>query len=261
MASNPPSRCCFMGFRHEGQPKGSLQEIFDLETYIAKPQVSQCCKSTKVTYEDKYIVILTDIYGHKFNNVQLIADELADKTGLSVLVPDILFGDPVIKLDGSTHLQEWLSKHSPEKTINEAVQPFLQKLRDEKKPSFVGVIGYCFGAKFAIQQLAEDGLADVSAVAHPSFVTIEEIAAIAKEKPLLISAAETDPVFTKELRHQTEAKLMEKGNRYQLDLFSGVSHGFAARGDISDPWVKYCKEKVLADQIHWFTYFANQGKN
>lgn len=129
-----------MGFRHEGQPKGSLQEIFDLETYIAKPQVSQCCKSTKVTYEDKYIVILTDIYGHKFNNVQLIVDELADKTGLSVLVPDILFGDPVIKLDGSTHLQEWLSKHSPEKTINEAVQPFLQKLRDEKNhPSLVSL--------------------------------------------------------------------------------------------------------------------------
>ncbi|KAK5960263.1 protein AIM2 PWA37_002333 [Arxiozyma heterogenica] len=239
MASNPPSKCCFMGFRHEGQPKGSLQEIFGLETYIAKPQVSHCCKSTKVTYEDKYIVILTDIYGHKFNNVQLIADELANKTGLS----------------------EWLSKHSPEKTRNEAVQPFLQKLRDEKKPSFVGVIGYCFGAKFAIQQLAEDGLADVGAVAHPSFVTIEEVAAITKEKSLLISAAETDPVFTEELRHQTEAKLMEKGNCYQLDLFSGVSHGFAARGDISDPWVKYCKEKALADQIHWFTYFANQGKN
>lgn len=261
MASNPPGKCCFMGFRHEGQPNGSLQEIFGLETYIAKPQVSQCCKSSKVVCEDKYIVIVTDIYGHKFNNVQLIADELADKTGFCVLVPDMLFGDPVIKLDGSTNFQEWLNKHSPEKTRNEAVQPFLQKLRDEKNPSFVGVVGYCFGAKFVIQQLAEDGLADVGAIAHPSFVTIEEVAAITKDKPLLISAAETDSIFTEELRHQTEAKLKENGNCYQLDLFSGVSHGFAARGDTSNPWIKYCKEKVLADQIHWFTYFANQGKH
>ena len=36
-------------------------------------------------------------------------------------------------------------------------------------------------------------------VAHPSFVTIEEVDAIAKEKPLLISAAETDSIFPEEL--------------------------------------------------------------
>lgn len=261
MASNPPGKCCFMGFRHEGQPNGSIQEIFGFETYVAKPQPSHCCNSRNTVHEDKYIVIITDIYGHKFNNVQLIADELADKTGFSVLVPDILFGDPVIKLDGTANFQEWLGNHSPEKTRNEAVQPFLQKLRDEKNPSFVGVIGYCFGAKFVIQQLAKDGLADVGAVAHPSFVTIEEVDAIAKEKPLLISAAENDSVFPEELRHLTEAKLKENGNCYQIDLFSGVTHGFVARGDTSNPWVKYCKEKALADQIHWFTYFANKGKN
>lgn len=250
-----------MGFRHEGTPLGSCQEVFGLDTYVAEPQGSVCCNNTPKQQCKEYIVILTDIYGHKFNNVQLIADQLAQETDCIVYVPDILFGDPVIALDGSTDFAKWLSDHPHEKTRNEAVQPFLKKLREEKNPHFIGVIGYCYGAKFAIQQLSQkDGLADAGAIAHPSFVSVEEVDAIAKEKPLLISAAETDHIFPEDLRHLTETKLKENGNCYQLDLFSGVSHGFAARGDVTVPWIKYAKEKALLDQIHWFNYFKNANK-
>lgn len=251
-----------MGFRHEGTPLGCFQELFGLDTYVADPQggeAKKCCREkADAQKEKKYIVIITDIYGYKFNNVQLIADQLAQQTGITVLVPDILFNDPVIKLDGSTDFTKWLSSHTPEKTRNEAVQPFLQGLKTERQAEFIGVIGYCFGAKFVIQQLAEDGLADVGAIAHPSFVEAKEVEAIDNKKPLLISAAENDSIFTEELRHLTESILKKKGNCYQLDLFSGVNHGFAARGDVSIPWVKYAKEKALADQIHWFKYFASQ---
>ena len=48
-----------------------------------------------------------------------------------------------------------------------------------------------------------------------------------------------------ELRHQTEDELAKlNGVRYQVDLFSGVTHGFAVRGDINNPIVKYAKEKL-----------------
>ncbi|CAL9731531.1 hypothetical protein MOUN0_L11034 [Monosporozyma unispora] len=262
MASNPPGKCCFMGFRHEGETHGSFQDLYGLDTYVTEPQVSECCKGkssdAEVKKVNKYIVILTDIFGHKFNNVQLLADQLAQGTGFHVLVPDILFNDPVIDLDGSTDFQKWLHDHPHDKTRNEAVQPFLESLKKEKNPDFIGIIGYCYGAKFAVQQLSQDGLADVGAIAHPSFVSIEEVDAIPKSKPLLISAAEKDVIFTEELRHLTEDKLKENGITYQLDLFSGVEHGFAARGDISIPWVKYANEKALADQIHWFNYFGNK---
>ncbi|RCK58927.1 hypothetical protein Cantr_07251 [Candida viswanathii] len=40
--------------------------------------------------------------------------------------------------------------------------------------------------------------------------------------------------------------------RYQVDLFSGVAHGFAVRGDIKDPVVRYAKEKALSDQLCFF---------
>ncbi|CCE94292.1 protein AIM2 TDEL_0H04330 [Torulaspora delbrueckii] len=245
MASNPPGACCFKGFYHEGTPKGTLSDLYGIDTYVTGSQSNE-----------KVIVIITDIYGHKFNNTQLVADTLGD-AGFRVYIPDILFGDAIEKLDGSVDFNEWLGKHNPQKT-KAIVDQFLSGLKKENSPKFVGIVGHCFGAKYAIQQIhATEGLADVCAVAHPSFVSIEEIAAIGKEKPLLISAAENDSIFPPELRHQSEAKLAEIGARYQLDLFSGVSHGFAVRGDTSDPVVRYAKEKALVDQIYWFNHFSD----
>ena len=107
----------------------------------------------------------------------------------------------------------------------------------------MGSIGYCYGAKYVIQNLSSSGFLDAGAVAHPSFVSIEEVKEI--KRPLIISAAETDSIFPPELRHQTEDELAKlNGVRYQVDLFSGVTHGFAVRGDINNPIVKYAKEKL-----------------
>lgn len=245
MASNPPGACCFKGFYHEGTPKGSLVDLYGVEAYVTGSQSN-----------DKVIVILTDVFGHKLNNTQIIADQLG-AAGYRVYIPDILFGDAIENLDGSVDFNDWKERHNANKT-RAVVDQFLSGLIKEHSPKFIGAIGHCFGAKYAIQQIhATDGPVDVCAVAHPSYVTIEELAAIGKEKPLLISAAEKDTIFPPELRHLSEAKLAEIGARYQLDLFSGVSHGFAVRGDDKDPVVRYAKEKVLLDQIHWFNHFSS----
>ena len=64
-----------------------------------------------------------------------------------------------------------------------------KRVKEELKPTFLGGIGYCFGAKFAVQNLSINGYLD-AAVAHPSFVSMEEVKAI--KRPIIISAAETD---------------------------------------------------------------------
>lgn len=247
MASNPPGECCFKGFYHEGTPKGTYATIYDVNTYVAGT----------TSPKDKVIVILTDVYGYQFNNANLIADQLAE-AGFKVYIPDILFNDPIVELDGSADFPSWLKNHTPDRTAG-VVNKFMSALKKDQNPKFIGVIGYCFGAKFAVQQLdSKTGTADVVAIAHPSFVSMEEIAAMDKSKPIIISAAENDEIFSEPLRHQTEDKLKEIGATYQLTLFSGVSHGFACRGDVSQPFIKYAKEKALADQIHWFNYFCKQ---
>lgn len=239
MASNPPGKCCTLSSFHEGTPVGKHESVFGLDTYITGFEHST----------SRVIVILSDIHGHRFNNTLLVADELA-KAGYRVYIPDILKNDPV---GPTTDFASWLQKH-PNEVTRPIVDGFLKSLRGEVgTSSFIGVIGYCYGAKYAIQHLAEEGLATAGAIAHPSFVTIEEVAAI--KKPIVIAAAEIDPIFTTELRHQTEAKLAEINARYQLTVFSGVEHGFSIKGDTKNPLVKYAKEKTLVDQLQWFALF------
>ncbi|KAH3676507.1 hypothetical protein OGATHE_001497, partial [Ogataea polymorpha] len=60
-----------------------------------------------------------------------------------------------------------------------------------------------------------------------------------------------------DLRAKTLEILQKKNIRYQIDLYSGTSHGFSVRGDLSDPVIKYAVEKALLDQIHWFRSFIN----
>lgn len=240
MASNPPGKCCFQGFYHEGEPKGQFSSLYEVETYETGSE------------SENVLVLLTDVFGPKLLNVQLIADQLAD-AGFKVYIPDILFGDYITKLDDPNFDREaWFARHSEEAT-HILVTDFLTELKKDKNPKKIGVIGYCFGAKYGIKQIADDGLADACAMAHPSFVTMEELAAI-KERPLLISAAEEDPIFPHELRRQTEDKLNEIGAFYQINLFGGVSHGFAVRGDLTQPKVRFAQDKTIEDQIFFFKF-------
>ncbi|KAG7666361.1 uncharacterized protein J8A68_000106 [[Candida] subhashii] len=234
MASHPPSTCCLKASFHEGTPIGKHQELFGVDTYV-------------VGESDKVIVIMTDIYGNRFNNIMLIADEFSRK-GYKVLIPDILLNDAIEygKFDFST-FGEWRTRHTPEITAP-IVDGFLKQVKHEINPKYLTAIGYCFGAKYTVQQLAEGKYLDAGALAHPSMVTIEEVQAIAK--PILISAAEVDQSFTRELRYQTEEELTKKGNvRFQIDVFQGVTHGYAVKGAESEPLTRYAIEKTLQDQV------------
>ncbi|OBA25804.1 alpha/beta-hydrolase [Hanseniaspora valbyensis NRRL Y-1626] len=247
MASYPPSDCCTKGFLHDGTPTGCYIELGDskIKTYVTKPGFK----------EDRIIVILPDIFGIYLPNTLMIADQFACKSGYTTYIPDILLNDHIdysLLVQGKVDINTWKVNHTNEIT-RPVVEESLKKIKEQNKDKKICVIGYCFGAKFAVQQLnGKDGFADVGAIAHPSGVTIEEVAAISK--PILFSCAENDDLFPMENLVATIEKLKENKATYQLDFFSGVSHGFAARGDPSDKNVKYAKEKVFADQTHWFDY-------
>jgi dienelactone hydrolase len=94
---------------------------------------------------------------------------------------------------------------------------------------------------------------DVGFVAHPSFVTEEELAAITG--PLSIAAAETDNIFPEEKRHQSEVILRQTGVPYQICLYSGVRHGFSVRGDMSIKMERFGKEQAFCQAVQWFDEF------
>lgn len=248
MASYPPSDCCAKGFIHEGEPKGTYIDINDIKTYRTQPGFR----------DDAIIVILPDIFGIYLPNSLLIADQFACKSGYTTYIPDILFNDQIALEDlnsGKVDVPKWLGNHSNEIT-REIVEKALKSIKAENPNKKICVIGYCFGAKYAVQQGAKGGFADVVAIAHPSFVTIEEVEAL--NVPIIISCAEVDSQFPADKRVETQAKLQEIKATYQIDIFSGVSHGFAARGDPKDENVKYAKEKVFFDQSYFFDHHVKK---
>ncbi|CAG9977249.1 unnamed protein product [Clonostachys byssicola] len=245
MASNLPGPCCFSGFKHEGTPTGTLQVINGVKTYIAKPSGNQEPQNA--------VLLLSDVFG-VVQNSMLLADDFASNGYLCVL-PD-LFEEEHLPLDvfekGTFDIPAWAARHGPEQ-----VDPILERtisfLRDIVGVEKIAGAGYCFGGKYVARFLKE-GKLDIGYTAHPSYITFEELQGI--ERPLSITAAELDHIFTRELRHKSEDTLTTTRQPYQICLYSGVEHGFAVRGDLTVPHNKFCKEQAFIQALAWFDYYT-----
>jgi dienelactone hydrolase len=202
-----------------------------------------------------------------WNNSQLIADQFA-ANGYYTLLIDEFDGDALtVNRPPGFDFPAWVGKHPPEK-VDPIVEAGVKYLKD-KGVKKIGAVGYCFGAKYVARFLNGRGV-DAGYSAHPvsqphpfpvilriglhmdhqSFVTEEELGAI--KGPFSISAAETDAIFTVELRHKSEGIFKETKQPWQINLFSGVEHGFAVRGDPSVKHQKFAKEQAFLQAVHWF---------
>ncbi|KAF2760040.1 alpha/beta-hydrolase [Pseudovirgaria hyperparasitica] len=239
MTSNAPAQCCTVGVKHEGKAAGKVQEFGGYQAYVSFPQD----KST--TYG---VLLLPDVIGHEFINAQLIADQFA-ANGYFTVMPDLFSGDPV-KLNPPEGFQimDWLQNHLPA-NVDPIVAATIAAMRSAGVQK-LGAVGYCFGGKYVARFLNAKGGVDAGFTAHPSFVDEEELRGV--EGPLSIAAAETDKIFPAEKRRQTEDILKEMKATYQLNLFSGVEHGFAVRGDVSQKQIRFAKEQAFYQAVQWF---------
>jgi dienelactone hydrolase len=55
-------------------------------------------------------------------------------------------------------------------------------------------------------------------------------------EPLFLSCSEVDHTFDTDGRRLAIDILQREKKTYHLQLFSGVAHGFALRGDMDDPY-------------------------
>lgn len=105
-----------------------------------------------------------------------------------------------------------------------------------------------------MQAAAADYICAV-AFAHPSF--LEEHVFEAAKKPVLMCCAEKDHTFPLDKRTRAEAILMEQNKTtYMIQAFGGVSHGYTARGDLSDGNVAWAREETIRGICAWFTRFS-----
>lgn len=63
---------------------------------------------------------------------------------------------------------------------------------------------------------------------------------------------ENDSLFTPEQRAETEVLLQNTTVPYQVSLYSGTSHGFGVRANVSDFEQRYGKESAFLQAVRWF---------
>ncbi|KAM5385644.1 hypothetical protein ACJZ2D_000843 [Fusarium nematophilum] len=247
MASNQPSTCCTVGVRHEGEPTGKLIKIANntINAYLATPPAGKEHKGVGILY-------VPDVWGI-WNNSKLMVDQFA-ANGYTTLIPDLFNGDemPDPRPEGF-NIIEWITKGTGGKNPHTAefIDPVVVegiKALKELGLTKIGAVGYCFGAKYVVRHY-KDGI-EAAFVAHPSFVEEHELAAITG--PFSIAAAQTDTIFPVKNRQRSEEILIETGLPFQINLFSGVEHGFAVRGDPNDKVQRFAKEQAFYQAVAWF---------
>ncbi|KAI4183146.1 MAG: hypothetical protein L6R41_005559 [Letrouitia leprolyta] len=241
------SQCCLSGFAWNGTPSGKEDKLGNLNAYIATPPAKS----------DVAILFIHDIFGWKFTNNRLLSDHFAKEINATVYLPDFFDGE-VVEEDtvyndnkrAAFDFKAWAERHSKEKrgpAITEAARALKQDLGFKK----VAAVGYCYGG-WASFYLGAKGrsLIDCISIAHPSFLTKEEIDAV--DVPVQILAPETDPQFTPELKAHANKVIPDLGLEYDYQYFPGLVHGFAARADLNNKAEKEGFERAKNAVVTWF---------
>jgi len=239
------SECCLSGKVHEGTPRGKIETIDNLQTYVAAPKDGSKAKS---------IVFIVDIFGWEFKNVRLLADNYAN-AGFYCYVPDIHQGDslPIEFLQSvepplrvreqlslidktkatatvGTTLPPWLIKHR-EAVVKPLIDSFIRAVRKIPGTGKVGAIGFCWGGRYAI--LAAHGEVDAAYACHPSLVTIPgDFDPVAK--PFSLAVGDKDSLLDSDSVGKIQDVIAKKTNvPHELRIYEDQVHGFALRSDWS----------------------------
>ncbi|TFK71950.1 dienelactone hydrolase [Pluteus cervinus] len=236
---------CIRGVRHEGTPEGKWEDIGGVPCYVSTPAGDYP--------KDKIILFLADVMGPQSINAQVVA-------------PDYLNGDPVpweeILPNGSEFrstfdLMGWLARHGQAET-----RPTLDKVLAALKKqgiTSIAATGYCFGGRY-IFDLAFENIISVAVATHPAVlqnpVDFEKYLELAKA-PLLIVGCTKDYLFGPEFQAKGD-EILGDGKfapGYKREYFDGLAHGFAVRGDMSDPKVKGGKEAAFKAAVKWIAKY------
>ncbi|KIJ55481.1 hypothetical protein M422DRAFT_24055 [Sphaerobolus stellatus SS14] len=240
---------CIQGVTHDGTPIGKVEKIGGVDTYVVKP--------TQNEYPtDKAVLFLTDVFGLDLVNNKLLADDFA-RNGFQVYAPDYLNGDPIPTDAFSTpgfDIGKWFVNHGNDKT-RPPLDAVIAALKEKGITSYAAT-GYCFGGRYVFD-LSFENVIKAGAVSHPSLLKVpddlEKLLATSKA-PLLINAAEIDEQYP--LEAQAKGDELLGGGKYKPGykkvFFPGTTHGFAVRGDLSDPKVKAGKEGAFKETVEWF---------
>ncbi|KAJ6513289.1 dienelactone hydrolase [Mycena sanguinolenta] len=249
---------CVTGVIQQGSPIGEEDKIAGLSSYTTGD-----IDSTRI------VVVGTDIFGWKFVNTRLLADEYASQ-GFRVIVPDLFDGyqipqwtlsarDPVNEkpslvqriarpLSLSVMVPFVLRNGHPAQTAK--ITKLVEQLRKDKPEAKIGFVGFCWGGRYAITL---NSIFDATVAAHPSLVKFpSELEGISK--PISFALAPTDHNYDESRGKETEKLLKAKGlTDLEVVIYPDtVRHGFTIRADLQDEKKKEARDKAVTQVVEWF---------
>jgi len=273
------SSCCLSGKIQEGKPKGRVEEIAGLQTYVAEPKDGSKAKT---------VIFLVDIFGWTLPNTRLLADQYA-AAGFTAYVPDVHENDsldisfldtvepPLPKREQLTMVDKaastaqvgatlgpWLIKHR-EAVARPIIENFIDKVRYIPGTNKVGLVGFCWGGRYAILaaqkpfSLGDGKGVDAAYACHPSLVSIPAdfnditvpIAFALGDKDSLLSADQA-----KQIQEVMDKKRSE-GIDSEVRIYEDQIHGFALRGDWSSEKDKKAMDESEKQGIEWFKKYLS----
>ncbi|KAK5129156.1 hypothetical protein LTR08_003797 [Meristemomyces frigidus] len=278
MSSTGMSACCLSGKIQDGKPKGREQEIGGLPTYVAEPENGD---------KTKTVIFLVDIFGWRLPNVRLLADTYAAQ-GFTAYIPDVHEGDSIdasflqtvepqlpqreqLSLAAkatstatvAATLGPWLLKHR-EAVARPLIEGFINSVRYIPGTNKVGVIGFCWGGRYAILAAHKEFSAfegkgvEAAYACHPSLVAIpgdfEPVGV-----PLALALGDKDSLLGEKEVGQIEELMAKKrageqGEKVEgeVRVYKDQVHGFALRGDWSSERDRKSMDEATEQGISWF---------
>ncbi|KAJ9645060.1 hypothetical protein H2199_003064 [Coniosporium tulheliwenetii] len=264
------SSCCLSGKVKSGRPQGTETDIAGLNTYIAEPKDGSKAKT---------VIFLVDIFGWEFPNIRLLADQYA-ANGFYCYVPDLHQNDslpieflqtvePPLPVRESMGMAEkaassakmmatlgpWLVTHR-EAVSKPLIDGFINTVRMIPGTNKIGVIGFCWGGRYAI--LAAHGSdepgkgVDAAVAFHPSLVAIPGDFDPVK-KPLSLGLGTKDSLLGEKEVGQIQNIMAKKTDvEHEVRLYEDQVHGFALRGDWSSEADKKAMDDAEKQGMDWF---------
>ncbi|KAF6748759.1 Alpha/Beta hydrolase protein [Ephemerocybe angulata] len=255
---------CTIGSIHEGVPTGNNITIGGVPTYLAEPPKSLSGKDKHL--QPKVMMFFADALGAFSINNELLQDYFATQ-GYTVLGIDYFFGDPaglhvtpdLVSFEPGFDLNAWVAKSR--KQAETAVPTWVEGVRTRFGPNAkYSAVGYCFGDPYVMELSATDQVV-AGAFVHPSGLTEDHFNKL--KKPLLLSCAESDSSFPNESRRRAEDILATGHSTYHVQIFSGTTHGFATRGNLTNKkrvltpcLIVWAKEESARSVVRWFNRFS-----
>ncbi|KZT38026.1 hypothetical protein SISSUDRAFT_787519 [Sistotremastrum suecicum HHB10207 ss-3] len=192
-------------------------------------------------------------------------------------------------------VEKWVEPHRV--FAKSAVPGWIDAVKAElgSPETLYGCVGYCFGAPFVMDLLKTGGVS-AGAFAHPAYLTKDDfrnikgalflgrspsktsltrmaspaqqvpssspapgtLSSLPQTNPCLNFRIESDVTFPTSSRHTAEDILASIHATYHVQLFSGVQHGFATKGNPDDPYECWVREESARGIVGWWSRFMKR---